>query len=153
MPDKKTHLGIGALVGVGVGVYIARDRRDWPVVARILGAMLGSMAGAALPDALEPALHSWHRGSFHSWGALLGTSGVTLAPPVALPRWMREREAAAERSRLEREALPAGHPDRPGLWLAEMFEHILVAAVPGLLAGYASHLILDATSPRGLPPL
>ncbi len=153
MADRKTHLRVGALAGVGVGLYAARNLNDWPAVARILGAILGSIAGAALPDVFEPALHSWHRRSFHSWGALAGTAGVTLGPPVALRRWIAEREAAAEQARLQREALPKGHPDRAGLWLAEMFEHFLVAAALGLPAGYASHLILDAGSPRGLPPL
>ncbi|SRR6266566_5854351 len=152
MPDRKTHLGVGSLVGVAVGVYTARNLEGWPVLARILGAVLGSVAGAALPDALEPALHSWHRRSFHSWGALAGTAGVTLGPPAAARRWMEEREAAAGRWRALREALPLGHPDRAGLWLAEMLEHFLVATALGLPAGYASHLVLDAASPRGLPP-
>jgi hypothetical protein len=152
VPDRKTHLGAGALVGVGVGLYTARNLKGWPAVARILGAVLASVIGAALPDAFEPALHSWHRRSFHSWGALVGTAGVTLGPPVAARRWMAEREAAAERCRAQREALPLDHPERAGLWLAEMFEHFLIAAAVGLPAGYASHLVLDAASPRGLPP-
>ena len=83
MSDRKTHLGAGALVGIGVGVYSVRNLEGWPVVARMLGAVLASVAGAALPDVLEPALHSWHRRSFHSWGALAGTAGVTLGPPAA----------------------------------------------------------------------
>ena len=114
MPDRKTHLGAGALVGVGVGVYAARNLEGWPAVARILGAILASVAGAALPDALEPALHSWHRRSFHSWGALVGTAGVTLGPPLAARRWMAGREAAALSCRAEREALPLGHPSARG---------------------------------------
>jgi len=153
MSDRKTHLGAGALAGIGVGVASVRNLEGWPVVARMLGAVLASVAGAALPDALEPALHSWHRRSFHSWGALAGTAGVTLGPPVAARRWMAEREAVAERCRAQREALPPDHPERAGLWLAEMFEHFLIAAALGLPAGYASHLVLDAASPRGLPPV
>src|SRR5438094_742998 len=153
MSDRKTHLGAGALVGIGVGVYSVRNLEGWPVVARMLGAVLASVAGAALPDVLETALHSWHRRSFHSWGALAGTAGVTLGPPAAARGWMAEREAAAERCHAEREALPPDHPERAGLWLAEMFEHFLIAGALGLPAGYASHLVLDAASPRGLPPV
>lgn len=153
MPDRKTHFGAGVLVGVGVGVYTARNLEGWPVVARILGAVLGSVAGATLPDALEPAVHSWHRRSFHSWGALAGTAGVTLGPPIAVRSWIAERDAAAERCRARRGALPLNHPERTGLWLAEMLEHFLIAAAVGLPAGYASHLVLDAGSSRGLPPV
>src|SRR5439155_16999082 len=99
------------------------------------------------------ALHAWQRRSFQSCGAFAGTAGVTLGPPVAARRWMAEREATGARCRTEREALPPDHPERAGLWLAEMFEHFLVAAALGLPAGYASHLVLDAVSPRGLPPV
>ncbi len=153
MAGRKVHLGVGALVGAGVGLYVARSVEGWPAVARILGAVLASVAGAALPDVLEPALHSWHRSSFHSWAALVGSTTVTLGPPAAMHRWLGERGAAAERWRMQRDGLPEGHPDRAGLWLAEMFEHVLVGAAAGAPAGYASHLVLDAGSPRGLPPM
>jgi hypothetical protein len=153
MPDRRTHLGAGVLVGFGVGLYLTRNHEGWPALARILGAVLASAAGATLPDALEPALHSWHRRSFHSWGALAGTAGVTLGPPLAVRQWIAEREAAAERWRSQREVLPVDHPEQATLWLAEMLEHFLIAAALGLVAGYASHLVLDAASPRGLPPI
>ena len=153
MSDRKTHLGAGAVVGLGVGLYMVRNLEGWPVLARLVGAALASVAGAAMPDVLEPALHSWHRRSFHSWGALAGMAGVTLGPPVAARGWIAEREAVAERCRAQREALPVDHPERAGLWLAEMFEHFLIAAALGLPAGYASHLLLDAASSRGLPPI
>src|SRR4029077_15964815 len=153
MSNRKTHLAAGAVVGVGVGVYTARNVDGWPALARILGAVLGSVAGAALPDVVEPALHSWHRRSFHSWGALAGTAGVTLGPPVAARRWIADREAAAGGCRVQRAALPLDDTERAGLWRAHVFEHFLIAAALGLPAGYASHLMLDAVSPRGLPPI
>lgn len=143
----------GALVGIGVGLYVTRERDGWPVIARIMGAVLGSMAGAALPDLVEPGVHSWHRRSLHSWSVLAGSGVATVAPPAFLRQWITEREAAANRWRAAYEALPIGHPDRAGLCLAEFVEHFLIGAAVGLPAGYASHLVLDATSPRGLPPI
>lgn len=153
MSNRATHHGVAALVGLGVGVYTARNQEGWPAVARLLGAVVGSLLGGSLPDVLEPAVHSWHRQSFHSWAVLAGSAGVTAGPPVALRRWIGERDAAAERLRMQRVGLPAGDRDRTALWLAEMFEHVLVGAAVGLPAGYASHLVLDAASPRGLPPI
>ncbi len=153
MSDRRTHHGVAALIGLGVGIYVARNHEGWPVVARLLGAVAGSLLGGSLPDVLEPAVHSWHRRSFHSWAALAGSATVTVGPPAALRQWIEERGAAAERYRMQREGLLEGHADRAGLWLAEMFEHALIGATVGVPAGYASHLALDAGSPRGLPPL
>jgi hypothetical protein len=84
---------------------------------------------------------------------LAGAAGVTLGPPVAARRWMAEREAVAERCRVQREALPLDRPERAGLWLGEMLAHFLAGAAIGAPVGYVSHLVLDAASPRGLPPL
>lgn len=153
MPDRRTHLSAGVLVGIGAGLYVSRKHEGWPLVARLLGALPGSIAGAALPDIVEPAVHSWHRRSFHSWWALAGTAGVALGPPVGVRQWIAAREGAAAGARTRRDLLPAGHPECAGLWLAEMLEHLLVGAASGLPAGYASHLVLDAASPRSLPPI
>jgi len=153
MSDRCSHQGVATLVGFGIGCYAARDVEGWPTFARILGAVLASVAGASLPDVLEPPVHSWHRRFFHSLGALLGSAAVTIRPPLVVQQWLKEREAAGARWRTQREALPQGHADRARLWVSEMLEHFVVGAAFGLPAGYASHLILDAGSPRGLPPV
>jgi hypothetical protein len=48
-------------------------------------------------------------------------------------------------------ALPEGHSERSGLWLSEMICHVLAGMIYGLPVGYASHLILDAGTPRCIP--
>jgi hypothetical protein len=154
MPDNATHQRAADLAGLGIGLYSASELEGWPALCRILGCVVDAKLAAALPDLLEPAISSWHRGSLHSYGAL--ASGVTVAgrPPAWARDWIAAREQAADRARRERESLQTDHPDRAGLWLAEMAEHfaigVLVGAPPG---GYVSHLLLDAGSPRGLPLL
>jgi hypothetical protein len=101
--DRGAHRGAAAIVGLGVGVYVAWNEEGWPVVARLLGAVVGSLLGASLPDLIEPAIHSWHRGSFHSWAALAGSTTLTLGPPAAFRQWVAQRETAAERWRMQRE--------------------------------------------------
>jgi len=64
-----------------------------------------------------------------------------------------EREAEAARLRALRASLAQDHRDRLGLWLAEMVEHFLIGATIAVPIGYASHLVLDAGSARGLPPI
>jgi membrane-bound metal-dependent hydrolase YbcI (DUF457 family) len=37
------------------------------------------------------------------------------------------------------------------LWLVELFWRVIAGVLSGFAAGYASHLVLDAFSPAGLP--
>lgn len=153
MPNRRTHDAIGILVGLGFGLYAVRNRNGWPAMARLAGWTLGAKLGAALPDGLEPGLHSWHRGPCHSGLALAGSLGLLLDPPEGLQQWVAEHEAAARWWKARYEQLPAGHCDRLGLWLTAAAEEFVVGLVQGLAAGYASHLFLDGGTPRGLPLL
>src|SRR6266571_524689 len=149
MPNGRTHQAVATLVGVGTGLYTARNvHQADAALARIAGSVLAANLAAALPDLLEPAVHSWHRESFHSIVALAGATRLAVVPQRVV-LWLSEREIAAARLRASREALPPNHADRFWLWLSEMIEHMLIGAAIGAPAGYASHLILDGCSPRG----
>src|SRR2546425_6390271 len=100
MSDRKTHLGAGALVGIGVGVYSVRNLEGWPVVARMLGAVLASVAlrrvagrfGAGAPlmaPTLVPQLGSarWHcRRDLGSAAGCASMDGGTGGGSAQLPR-------------------------------------------------------------------
>jgi hypothetical protein len=154
MPNARTHQAAATLVGVGAGLYTARNvQQADAVLARIAGSVLAANLAAALPDLLEPGVHSWHRKSCHSIAALAGATRLAVKVPQRVVLWLSERENAAARLRAAREALPPDHADRFWLWLSEMIEHMLIGAAIGAPAGYASHLVLDGCSPRGLPPI
>lgn len=153
MADGRTHQGVAVLAGAVAGFYSARDLDGAPAIARIVGAILAAKIGGALPDVLEPATHSWHRGTFHSVAALMGSGYLMMDPPVRAREWLAGLEEAAVRLRREWETLSPGHPDRSGIWMREMFYHVVVGAAAGLVVGYVSHLLLDANTPRRLPLL
>lgn len=153
MADRQTHLDIAIAAGLILALLAAKGDTLSNLLAEAAGVVGGSALGGLLPDAIEPGTSSWHRKSFHSVAAFAGTSSLTVNPPEQLTAW---REALRQRARalqVQRERLPANHPQRMDLWLSEMACSLLAGATIGLPAGYASHLLKDAGSPRGLPPI
>lgn len=154
MADRKTH----KLIGVGSGAVYASFRsrneapNDWLI--EILGGAFGGYLGGILPDELEPALSSWHRGVCHSWAA----GSVVVATANQFAGW-------AELCRQNANKLKAMQTvqDETGTYVAvpitfmqqmrELFWRFLAGLLNGIVAGYTSHLILDAATPRGLPML
>src|SRR5947199_10814180 len=107
MPNARTHHQVATFVGIAAGLYSARNEPSADVVlARILGSVLAANLGAALPDVLEPALHSHHRKFFHSMLALAGTTGASIQAPKGMQQWRGERLPDAERLRPRPHALP-----------------------------------------------
>jgi hypothetical protein len=101
------------------------------------------------PDVLEPAINSSHRNAAHSWVA----GGAVVAGLSTLDRWEAYcRQRAASQRALR--TLAEVDPFTSFLHLlAELFWQIAAGFASGLLAGYTSHLALDALMPRGLPLL
>lgn len=151
MPCARVHRDIATIAGLATGLYSARDLEGAAAVVRVLAAVAMARAGGSLPDVLEPATSSWHRGTFHSAGALAGSGLMTLKPPAAFAAWTQRLERQADAIRARRALLPADHPDAFRLWLEEMLLHAAIGAAVGLFIGVASHLLLDAATPRGLP--
>lgn len=69
MPDKKTHQHIGAGCGAAFAAFEAKDQPNVYFWIELIGGALGGYSGGTLPDWLEPALGSWHRGVCHSAAA------------------------------------------------------------------------------------
>lgn len=151
MPDSRTHRAISTAGGFGLGLYMARNRPADVACARISGAVLGAVVGGALPDVIEPGLHSWHRKTAHSVAVGGGLAWLGLDPPGEFRSVIDQWDEGARLLRERRQALPLDHPDRCGLWLKEMGTHVLISLLGGLLLGYVLHLAADATTPRGLP--
>jgi membrane-bound metal-dependent hydrolase YbcI (DUF457 family) len=109
--------------------------------------MAGGYVGAKLPDLLEPPVGSWHRDFVHSLTAGVGT--VALAPD-----WFRQLEDYARRQITQHQfiVLRTVNPqERSRAELAVLFWRLVIPFLRGVLAGYVSHLALDAATPRSLP--
>jgi membrane-bound metal-dependent hydrolase YbcI (DUF457 family) len=157
MADGVTH----KLAGTGSGLIFAAYRAngqspgDW--IVELAGGAIGGYVGGILPDVLEPAISSWHRGTAHSY-----VSGATLATCVyrTLSDWETACRGQAQNCRAIRMsrtpggtfvAASSGPLHQLLSSAAELFWRLLAGFLSGLVAGYVSHLALDATTPRSIP--
>jgi len=141
-------VGAGLAAGAVVAGYKARNLDQQHLLLEVVGGGIGGMLGAIAPDFLEPALHSWHRSVAHSGAA--GFGGAFAIQQCAT--WQQRCRLEAQRHDQLRAIT---QDDWARFWHAAMafLWRLLSGFVAGLPAGYLLHLILDAASPRGIPPL
>lgn len=149
MPNGPVHRRFGAGVGTGMALVKALDQRPAHLLLEGVGGTIGGMVGARLPDMLDLPTSPNHRSTAH---AVLPVSvaGVTLLKNVdqmqsCLRQYADEfaNAGAQSSSSLESAYYSA----------MEVLFRLAVGMIPGLLAGYASHLVLDSRSAKGLPVL
>lgn len=147
MSNRETHRVAAIIAGMVVGAHNARGLppdRAWLVfISNILGASLGG----PLPDIGDPPTSPNHRHIAH------GAVNATVAGYFCLKslgEWQRSLHARADELKWSRQFLPDVE-SRSSSALAELLLRVIAHGLPGFLAGYASHLALDATTPRGLP--
>jgi hypothetical protein len=159
MPGRRTHQLAGATAGVAFAALEAKSQPDEHFWIEMIGGGFGGYFAGALPDLLEPAICSWHRGICHS--ATAGTA--VLYGRATLAHWAQICRQNADRCRI----VPQVEDVHTGAWLplpqaplqricAELGElcwRLLAGFLNGLAAGYGSHLLLDAGTPRGIPLL
>lgn len=145
MPRRSTH----AIAGIGAGVVTAAIRaKDLPEdckLAELVGGAVGGWLGGVLPDVIEPATTPNHRNVAHSVAA---GGGLTLAKVADAQAKCREQAAFyAERVRT------AGltDADRSHAQLMMLAWHFIAGAAAAFVAGYASHLTLDALTKKSIP--
>lgn len=155
MPDGGTHQFVGVLAGGGYAAYRARGQQPADLWPEALGGIVGGLLGGSLPDSIEPATSSWHRDVAHSWavgGGILALGGMLATFESTCRERAAERQAIAVTVR--NNVLVPALVDSPAP-LAFSFSgflcQFLAGFVNGLVAGYLSHLALDATTPRSIP--
>jgi hypothetical protein len=113
----------------------------------VVGGFLGGLAGGRLPDVLEPPLNPNHRGFAHS---VTATATILKAGQEYLEcaqQWLRERADSLEaRAAL----LPANSVVAALLRLIATLCRIAAGFLAGLAAGYVTHVVLDAFTPRSV---
>jgi LexA-binding, inner membrane-associated putative hydrolase len=148
MSGRREHQTAGVLAGMTVTAYRSRREAEIDQLIEIAGGMLGGWYGSMMPDALEPATSSWHRDFCHSWAVQ-----VSAVKALALVgAW----ESECRKLAIEYQARCQSEPDPPKRFLyslAELFWRLVTGLAAGFIAGYSSHLALDALTPRGLPLL
>lgn len=151
MSDRKTHQWVGAASGATRAAYKAWGQPG--CLMETIGGGFGGYWTSMLPDALEPAISSWHRGPCHS----LTASAVVLSMDQVLGDWAKYcREQANKYRAIQTVQDPfTGEfhlvPISLFQMLAEWFWSFLAGVMNGVSAGYLSHLALDAVTPRGIP--
>lgn len=140
------HRWVGAVAGplTGFGLAINQNR---PISAsEVCGWLLGGIGGSQLPDILEPAYCPNHRKFAHS-GTVLAVDLAFLGSET-LEGWIKGLKGKAAAYRWQAQLNPQSH-----IWFSLLAALCELAAgmLPAVLAGYASHLLCDATTPFGIP--
>jgi len=141
MPRRKTHVEVGALIGVLAGAYVGRDEKSGYNVATILGGFVGGIAGGRLPDILEPPINPRHRSVAHAI-VPVGSAGMAM--------YEKYRRQIAECIRCSNAPMELG---ADGINWHKIWNLFLAGLLAGLAAGYVSHLILDGITTFSLPVL
>lgn len=147
MSDGRTHRAIGTIAGGAYALAKAQQQLPEQLALEVLGGILGGNLGARLPDVFDPPFHPGHRALAHG---VVPVVAVGRAAAGALDGWQTQlRVEAARRAALRTSAETA----LARLWhaLVEVLCRLGAGALAGLLAGYGSHVALDAFTPASLP--
>jgi hypothetical protein len=145
MPNRSTHIQFAAPIGgVAAVVRAARAGSSDAIFDAVVGAV-GATFGGVAPDLLEPAVSPNHRSVFHGVlaGSALGLATFSSWEATCRTKcdeWQRiaatRDVGCSARSEAERNAL---------LW------RLAASFLVGVAVGYATHLLLDAGTPHGIP--
>lgn len=147
MPNRDEHFKLGVMAGPSYSLISASVTGKQPSPGELLGASISSAFSSHLPDLLEPATHPNHRSTFHS-KLFLGVIALFAWPKIEAARWEQLRIAEDCRQNAASSTLLYVQM----YWQQEAQRHEIYAGLlGGLIPGYASHLLADAQTPKGLP--
>ena len=164
MANRRTHRRIGRISGAVYAAHRAKTQTVGQFITEGSGGAVGGDIGALLADWLEPATSSWHRDTAHSCaaGGVVLSLGEMLAGVETYCRQQAERKAQELRTlqmtpnpAQPNVFVPVPNNSLAQIWLTvcELFWRALAGFANGLAAGYISHLVLDAGTPRSIPLL
>ena len=147
MPRRPTHISAGCISGLTAGILTSKQLPSEHQLLHVVCATIGGALGGLAPDSLEPALSPHHRSLFHS----LAVGGVATSGLVA--NWQASCHEAAAACLSRAEQAPVGSPQRSEEETKALFWRAVAGLLVGFLAGYLSHLALDAGTANSLPLL
>jgi membrane-bound metal-dependent hydrolase YbcI (DUF457 family) len=151
MSKKAVHVAFGVVTGGGAAALVAKKNNEEPLafLLQTLGGIAGGYGGGVAPDLFEPPVWPGHRGIAHSVAAFAG--GTT----AIVKKGRDVFHAVRAQIREYEEALGVEEDPWRRFWLtlAIALGHLALGYSVGALAGYGSHLALDACTPGSLPLL
>jgi F0F1-type ATP synthase assembly protein I len=144
--NRHAHFVGGIVAGPSTGFLLAKRANRAPKPAEVGGWFAGGVLGAKTPDILEPAYCPGHREVCHSASVL--AMDIALLQSQTLEHCINYLHDKAAEYRRRSEAEPDS-----SFWfsLLAVLCEFAAGVLLGFLGGYASHLILDSTTPCGLP--
>lgn len=143
MANGKAHRKTGLIVGTVAGAIAALDEDGAAFLAEVAGGALGGKFGGMMPDVLDPPTSPNHRGLAHG---IIPAGALFTWAMAELPGWQAEL-----RNRATHHAVAFRRTGDIQEFMMEMMLHALSGFLAGLIGGYASHLLMDARTPKGLP--
>ena len=147
MPRRDVHELWGMGSGVAAALALMPTEDTAGVAAELAGALLGGKIGGRAADVLDPALTPNHRAAAHGGLAIAGLVWLARAGFVA---YCRNHSAACQARVLD---LSRTDDERARDRMHELLWRFAAGMLIGFIAGYGSHLLLDAGTKRGLPLL
>ncbi len=149
MPNRDIHVPVGITAGVVTTLYYSRDQKWENRIWEAIGGGLGGCGGGRFPDVLESAKNNPnHRAFAHS---LIAGTTVSINAKEAMDAWVDFFREKADLLAKKRTTENLTELDRFVIGLFEIFLRVAAGLGPGFVAGYASHLALDACTRRSLP--
>jgi hypothetical protein len=148
MPNKPVHLATSGSAGM-ICAYMNVSANGTGVdrFLEVAGGGLGGALGGLLPDIFDPPCHPHHRSLAHGLLPVAAGAGVW---GQGLVGWQVSLRNQADAFALKR-ANTVDSVMAAMYGLAEIALRVLCGAVAGFGAGYLAHVVLDFTTPCGLP--
>ncbi len=147
MPKRKIHDTAGLRCGGTAAYWRAQDQEPIHTAIETFGGALGGRFGSRLPDVIDPPTHPGHRS--------IGHGIVPIGSAVQISLWSLDELQNELRQLADRHAESARSSQSFFVELLHMIVSLVyragAGAAAGAVAGYVSHLALDATTPKGLP--
>jgi hypothetical protein len=163
MPGYETHKAVGTAVGMLYSAHQAEDQTLPNIVAEMIGGTIGGKAGGVLPDVIEPAISSWHRGTAHCATVAVAVAYGARTVVSDWEKFWREKGNECHNRAIAQKMVPS--PLQPNVSISvptgpltqllftivELFCHFMAGLGNGFAAGYVSHIALDTFTPRSVP--
>lgn len=149
MPNRDIHVPVGIAVGLGTSLYFSKDQKGEYRLWEAVGGALGGYGGGRCPDVFEPAKNKPHHRAFaHSF--IAGTT-VSVTAKETTEAWVAFFREKADGLAEKRKKTNLAESDKLIIGIFEILLRVAAGVGPGFIAGYASHLALDACTRRSLP--
>jgi hypothetical protein len=147
MPNREVHILTSSVTGGVWALHRAGGQSPEDSFLEMVGGILGGSISGTMPDKLDPPTSPNHRALGHSAGV------ATLALPRIqglLLSWESHLRYLADEVRKQRSQEGSDFA-KILLTLLEIVLRIAVGIASGVVAGYSTHLVLDALTSKSLP--